>query len=630
MDDAAQIELGDNKLVPNKEDTSHSIDGLQKVRAKLHELADVPQTPTAEQIVCADRYAVVQHLVGLLDAHANIPPDLAEAAISRMFLDSILDLEYFVGDESAMKAKIEAAEKAAYSGVRVDEVPELSRVARYEKEGDTIGNWDEDKESIRAVSAGTSATFPKGLWDDGTERNFDALGEVVFTIIKRAPLQVQERLVRTIGEKLKTVPISPDRSEEVFEDLFGWFSDDGLLDNDATKKLYAQFFSTILEDPDVYEYGQIEGNLLNNMFDFAMRWERPLGRELLRYAGNTGDENIQRRSAGIVADQYGYAYVLNTVRTFVENTLPEDRARLEQFGKILLNFSPDDPRPFHTQLSQVYAACKFDDYDANQHAQAFDERLLEDVIGSLGPDTPLVVDLGSGTGRLSNAIAARTSAQVIGLELSEDNIRVAKQEAEKVQLGEQVEYMLSDWNQEDALGERKADLVYCLGRSLPHAQTRDELRKVIRNISNMLAEGGTFIFDVPDPNRGNIFLRRQEVAELMRKLQVPVDQVPLPEDPSRTMPDIDVIIDSPDGENFYNRRVPQLADLEGLLFHQGFNFEVIAREPINGAGYSADDRNVYIRAKKLAFTPWERQKSSPPAKLNSKVLASLQQSPGGE
>ncbi len=629
MNDAGQIELGNN-LVSNNKGPDVSDNALTKVQTKLNELVDIPKTPTIEQILCADRYAVVQHLVGLLDAHANIPPDLTEAAISRMFLDSILDLEHFVGDEHAMKAKIEAAESAAYSGIRIHEAPKLSRVARYEKEGDNIGNWDEDKESISAISAGTSATFPKGLWDNGSERNFDALGKVVFTIIKRAPLQVQERLIRTIGEKLKTVPIDPDRSEEVFEELFGWISADGLLDYDATKKLYAQFFSTILEDPDVYEYGQIEGNLLNDMFDFAMRWKRPIGRELLRYAGNIGDENIQRRCAGIVADQYGYAFALNTVRTLVENALPEDKTKLERFGKILLNFPPDDPRPFHTQLSQVYAVCKFDDYDANQHAQIFDERLLEDVIRSLGKDAPIVVDLGSGTGRLSNAIAARTSAQVIGLELSQDNIRVAQQEAEKATLGEQVEYILSDWNQQGTLGERKADLLYCLGRSLPHAQTRDELIRILENVSTMLAVGGTFVFDVPDPNRGNIFLRRQEVAELMRKLQVPVDQVPLPEDPSRTMPDIDVIIDSPDGENFYNRRVPQLADLEDLLFRQGFTFEVIAREPIRGAGYSADDRNVYIRAKKLPSTPWERQKNSSPAMPNSTALASLQQSPGGE
>jgi SAM-dependent methyltransferase len=312
-------------------------------------------------------------------------------------------------------------------------------------------------------------------------------------------------------------------------------------------------------------------------------------------------------------------------------------------GKTLFGFLPDDTLDFHTKLNQVYEAWNFSKYEANQNAQQFDIDLLESHIGKVDKEASLIVDLGSGTGRLANQLAFKfPGKKIVGIEASVENIMKAEKEAGELGITGKVEYLAEDWKQPDVLHGRKADIVYSLGRSLTHAESHEDLDKTLASIVDMLNMGGVFIFDLPDPNVGVVLKRRREIANKMRSLGIPIAEIPIPDRPGETMPESDIIVDSPDGRNFYNRRVPQLAEIARMLKFHGLSFEVIAREPIVGAGYLADDRNIYIRAKKIekgtleslresrAFLKMIVNQQGPLPKPGSKVPSLSGQSPDGE
>ncbi len=99
-----------------------------------------------------------------------------------------------------------------------------------------------------------------------------------------------------------------------------------------------------------------------------------------------------------------------------------------------------------------------------------------------------VLDLACGEGYYTRNIKQKGAAHVIGIDISEAMIELARQEEKRQPLG--IEYKVRDALE---LGEfKKVDLVVA-AYLLNYMQTKEQLLKVSRNIYNNIRPGGSFI-----------------------------------------------------------------------------------------------------------------------------------------
>lgn len=112
---------------------------------------------------------------------------------------------------------------------------------------------------------------------------------------------------------------------------------------------------------------------------------------------------------------------------------------------------------------------------------------LEDISAS-------VLDLGCGPGLYAKEFA-RMGAEVTAIDFSENSVRYARTEAEKLNLN--INYINGDYIDYD-FKDQKFDLItliYCDFCVL----SRDQRLKLLMKVRDALAEGGTFLFDVHTP-----------------------------------------------------------------------------------------------------------------------------------
>lgn len=102
-----------------------------------------------------------------------------------------------------------------------------------------------------------------------------------------------------------------------------------------------------------------------------------------------------------------------------------------------------------------------------------------------------ILDLGCGPGLYSREFA-RTGAGVTAIDISDNSIRYAKREANR--LGLSIEYINKDYIEYD-LGEDRYDLItliycdYCV-------LSKDKRIKLLQKVARALKAGGSFVFDV--------------------------------------------------------------------------------------------------------------------------------------
>jgi SAM-dependent methyltransferase len=112
---------------------------------------------------------------------------------------------------------------------------------------------------------------------------------------------------------------------------------------------------------------------------------------------------------------------------------------------------------------------------------------IQDILSKLEFKPQTVLDLACGTGTVSELLHCR-GYDVIGVDLSEDMIEVAKAKSGNV------EYHAVD--AADMELDRTFDMVICLFDSLNYFTDLRVLRKSIANVGRHTREGGLFIFDV--------------------------------------------------------------------------------------------------------------------------------------
>jgi len=108
-------------------------------------------------------------------------------------------------------------------------------------------------------------------------------------------------------------------------------------------------------------------------------------------------------------------------------------------------------------------------------------------------EKPRVLDMACGSGRHSIALAAR-GTEVIGIDASKSMIEAAKRHAENE--GVVPNFIVGDMETIRTTVDGPFDLVICLGNSLALVKDIDTLKHVVKDVFNLLKDGGSFVVQV--------------------------------------------------------------------------------------------------------------------------------------
>ncbi|WP_276870191.1 class I SAM-dependent DNA methyltransferase [Lactococcus taiwanensis] len=127
--------------------------------------------------------------------------------------------------------------------------------------------------------------------------------------------------------------------------------------------------------------------------------------------------------------------------------------------------------------------------------QVMDQELYDDWLAftkrHLPASTQSIFELACGSGALSVRLA-QEGYQVTGLDISQEMLTLASQKARRA--GVKIAFKAGDMRELSGLG--KFDAVTCYSDSLCYLENLEELQATFDGVSDLLADGGTFIFDV--------------------------------------------------------------------------------------------------------------------------------------
>jgi SAM-dependent methyltransferase len=122
---------------------------------------------------------------------------------------------------------------------------------------------------------------------------------------------------------------------------------------------------------------------------------------------------------------------------------------------------------------------------------------VEEALGCDGP----VVELAVGSGRIAVPIA-QAGRSVIGVDLSEGMLAVARSLAEERGVGSLVDLRVGDMREPPVV--ERVPLVICPFRSLLHMTDEGEKLRALRAAHDLLQPGGRLVFDVFAPSEEDI------------------------------------------------------------------------------------------------------------------------------
>ena len=120
----------------------------------------------------------------------------------------------------------------------------------------------------------------------------------------------------------------------------------------------------------------------------------------------------------------------------------------------------------------------------------------------------IVLDLGCGTGTLTELMAAR-GFDMIGVEYSEEMLEIAMEK--RAESGRDILYLLQDMREFELYGTVRAVISIC--DSLNYITEEEELEEVFRLVNNYLDPEGVFIFDFNTVYKYREILGDQTIAE---------------------------------------------------------------------------------------------------------------------
>ncbi|KXK10218.1 MAG: Ubiquinone/menaquinone biosynthesis C-methyltransferase UbiE [Microgenomates bacterium OLB23] len=583
-------------------------DAIAKVKTKLLKQVTDKDEPVSEaesfteltpQIVAyADRFAVIQHVAAHIDKGDSIPASVIDALLARYFKDEVACVIFI--DELDQPNNETGLEDDADGGGDWKPLTSVSSSIR-ERVHNVIGELEphEDEHlepnNLRPVFASNDhnqpiqpdqlSRYPKGIWDIDDE---DGLCLVMFDAIETSS---DPNVAKTVENALRLF----DQIPGIGSDRFAVWLHKACAASPQSAELYKPICAYMSAHEGGYGYSLYQDKYHAEVPVNELLWNMKFIEDvvmdpLISALMSSGDEEGQQKVLRMVTNELGLAPVINGVRRYFEHQRSIGNAACQQkaeaVGRWLLGIR-DESLPFHTTLGSVYQNIRFENYKPNIEAQIRDEALLIAEIEQLQTLQGTIVDLGCGTGRLSNKLSELGYADVIGLDSSEIQIEKAR-EGDK---SEQVVYMQTSWK-ETGLPDSSAKIVYALGRSLPHTERRRDFQDVLREVGRIVKEGGEFFFDMPDPDKGSYLENRRQYLENMRAIGIPVDEMVQHRDPIAL---VDTVIDSPDGVNFYNRYVPSFNEIKTMLCDAGFEVVEVSRGRITEQD---EAETVYFRAVK--------------------------------
>lgn len=108
------------------------------------------------------------------------------------------------------------------------------------------------------------------------------------------------------------------------------------------------------------------------------------------------------------------------------------------------------------------------------------------------------VDAGCGSG-LHSILLAEEGVETIGIDLSARMISSARKHAEE--RGANVTFYQADFSQAADVVDEPADVLLCLGNSVPHILDSDEMERVLRAFRKSVRDGGTVLIQLLNYDR---------------------------------------------------------------------------------------------------------------------------------
>ena len=115
---------------------------------------------------------------------------------------------------------------------------------------------------------------------------------------------------------------------------------------------------------------------------------------------------------------------------------------------------------------------------------------LQEILQKEGINDGLVLDLGCGTGSMTEELAGR-GYDMIGVDNSEDMLEIAMEKRQES--GHDILYLLQDMQEFELYGTVRAVVSVC--DSVNYVTEKEELEQVFRLVNNYLDPGGIFVFE---------------------------------------------------------------------------------------------------------------------------------------
>lgn len=133
---------------------------------------------------------------------------------------------------------------------------------------------------------------------------------------------------------------------------------------------------------------------------------------------------------------------------------------------------------------------------------------LQEILQKEGINDGLVLDLGCGTGSMTEELAGR-GYDMIGVDNSEDMLEIAMEKRQES--GHDILYLLQDMQEFELYGTVRAVVSVC--DSVNYVTEKEELEQVFRLVNNYLDPGGIFIFDFNTEYKYREVLGDRTIAE---------------------------------------------------------------------------------------------------------------------
>ena len=133
---------------------------------------------------------------------------------------------------------------------------------------------------------------------------------------------------------------------------------------------------------------------------------------------------------------------------------------------------------------------------------------LQEILREEGRNDGLVLDLGCGTGSMTEELAGR-GYDMIGVDNSEDMLEIAMEKRQES--GHDILYLLQDMQEFELYGTVRAVVSVC--DSVNYVTEKEELEQVFRLVNNYLDPGGIFVFDFNTEYKYREVLGDRTIAE---------------------------------------------------------------------------------------------------------------------